>query len=407
MAKRILTKYQEEQFNEWAEDGNVSKVDENKYLEHTTQWRKEFTLDELKAFFKREYLSETTYSGGGVVFKDKKYDITYKVQKSNERPDRWEVVESSPNWEQPNTLFFVTEQDATQYAKLQAGIITEQDPEEFFMNKTENFAGGGKITVSDITKGSKFKSKDGDVFIIDNVGEYDKQYKWTPVMTSWEGGSKGNYRDDIKEVVSFLNELKAQKIFIGGGVTTKVVTFPDYLDFKYYVLREDEQNYYVVNEEKIDHWKNANRIDKVYYYEEVLPKSEVIIFGFEKNIFADGGSIEQQNYAMIKSNNKQIMHHSKELSDVLKKNKTIPAWALALVNQSSQNLSNVTHYLEGAEKYATGGVSKKVFGDNVTFLDRVGNEQTGMVQDMDDKGAEIFYEERFIKVPTNRIVKFH
>ena len=63
--KNILTKYQEADFKAWMEDGNVTKVGDNKYLEQTTQYRKEFTLDELKAFFKREFLSDR-YATGGV-----------------------------------------------------------------------------------------------------------------------------------------------------------------------------------------------------------------------------------------------------------------------------------------------------------------------------------------------------
>jgi hypothetical protein len=126
-----------------------------------------------------------------------------------------------------------------------------------------------------------------------------------------------------------------------------------------------------------------------------------------KGTYANGGSIKEQNYDMIKSDNQAIMHHTKELDSVLKTNRTIPAWALALVNQSSQNLSKVTHYLEGAKKFATGGVSPQMYGQDVTFLDINGNEQIGMVQEMDENGAELFYEERFMKVPTHRIVKFN
>jgi len=72
-------------------------------------------------------------------------------------------------------------------------------------------------------------------------------------------------------------------------------------------------------------------------------------------------------------------------------NKTIPSWALRL---SKHN-------------YATGGITPKIYGENATFLDVVGNEQVGMVQDMDDKGAELFYEERFLFVPSHRIIKFN
>lgn len=46
----------DEQFNDWLNSDNVIKTGENQYKEHSTQWRKVFTLDELRAFFEREYL---------------------------------------------------------------------------------------------------------------------------------------------------------------------------------------------------------------------------------------------------------------------------------------------------------------------------------------------------------------
>jgi hypothetical protein len=321
MAKRILTKDQEVQFNEWAEDGNVSKIDENKYLEHTTQWRKEFTLDELKAFFKREFLSDSYFHNGGSI-------SDYKIFEG------YDHYKSFP-------IYQVQGVGENEYVGDWHKDIKTAEKELHGLLSNKKFSGGGS-TLNNQSFDYMLLNRlqiDNDYFL--GAGNRHEKHLWA-----------GSVDEQIKEMKAIWHKLR---------VKPEWLSMEDILDYETKMKRQ----------------------------------------------FSDGGSIEQQNYAMIKSNNKQIMHHSKELSDVLKKNKTIPAWALALVNQSSQNLSNVTHYLEGAEKYATGGVSKKVFGDNVTFLDRVGNEQTGMVQDMDDKGAEIFYEERFIKVPTNRIVKFH
>ena len=42
-------------FKKWLKSDNVIKLGKNKYLEHTTQWRGEFTKKELKQFFKKEY----------------------------------------------------------------------------------------------------------------------------------------------------------------------------------------------------------------------------------------------------------------------------------------------------------------------------------------------------------------
>ena len=61
----ILSKDQEQEFNDWFNDGNAIKVADDEYVEQTTQWRKKFTLDELKTFFKKEFLS---YNKGGSIY---------------------------------------------------------------------------------------------------------------------------------------------------------------------------------------------------------------------------------------------------------------------------------------------------------------------------------------------------
>lgn len=55
--KDILSPDELEDFDVWIEDGNAMKRKNGKWIEQTTQWRKEFTYDELQKFFKREYLN--------------------------------------------------------------------------------------------------------------------------------------------------------------------------------------------------------------------------------------------------------------------------------------------------------------------------------------------------------------
>lgn len=75
-------------------------------------------------------------------FVDQNNQITYTVKPKGER---WIVEESSPNWEKPSELTFVSEEDAVNYAKFGAGIIKENDPEEYFLRQTEEFANGGNL----------------------------------------------------------------------------------------------------------------------------------------------------------------------------------------------------------------------------------------------------------------------
>jgi DNA polymerase III sliding clamp (beta) subunit (PCNA family)/ribosomal protein L39E len=71
---------------------------------------------------------------------------------------------------------------------------------------------------------------------------------------------------------------------------------------------------------------------------------------------AKGGYLENENALMVSNNNKQIAHHTEEMAEALKKSKHIPAWVVAKVNRSASDLSDATHYLEGAEGiFAKGG----------------------------------------------------
>ena len=90
----------------------------------------------------------------------------------------------------------------------------------------------------------------------------------------------------------------------------------------------------------------------------------------------DGGNIDNENALMVANNNKQIAHHTKEMQELLKENKNIPAWVVAKVNRSASDLSDATHYMEGegesfanTGEYAKGGSIDKV-SMNVPFLIR-------------------------------------
>jgi len=66
------------------------------------------------------------------------------------------------------------------------------------------------------------------------------------------------------------------------------------------------------------------------------------------------------NLDMIKNSVTAIKHHAEELTMELKKNPDIEAWVLAKVDRAAQNLSDVTHYLDGEmNKFVDGGYMKK------------------------------------------------
>ena len=80
--------------------------------------------------------------------------------------------------------------------------------------------------------------------------------------------------------------------------------------------------------------------------------------------YAKGGKVDS-NFEMVKSQAKELMHHSKELMQVLKKHPHIEAWVVAKIERATTDLSDVTHYLDGtfAKGGSVGNVNKWEKGD--------------------------------------------
>ena len=76
----------------------------------------------------------------------------------------------------------------------------------------------------------------------------------------------------------------------------------------------------------------------------------------EIKTFAKGGGVKgyDENTEMVLNQNKQIAHHTKELEKAAK-GKHAPAWVVAKVNSSADDLSDATHYMDGAKAYKKGG----------------------------------------------------
>jgi ribosomal protein L39E len=85
----------------------------------------------------------------------------------------------------------------------------------------------------------------------------------------------------------------------------------------------------------------------------------------EMDEFRKGGSLDKENSDMVLNNNKQISHHTKELANAVNKNKNIPAWVVAKINRSATDISDATHYLEGAKYKKGGDVEKSIRGFKV------------------------------------------
>ena len=68
--------------------------------------------------------------------------------------------------------------------------------------------------------------------------------------------------------------------------------------------------------------------------------------------YADGGHIENfsDNQRMIMNQNVEVEHHHEELEDILEEEIEVPAWVVAKMETATQNLSDVTHYLDGQKE---------------------------------------------------------
>ena len=83
-----------------------------------------------------------------------------------------------------------------------------------------------------------------------------------------------------------------KKRFAGGGSVTnyKLVNFKgNYVieNDKYYVVDETKNDYLIVNEDNFNRWLNADKFDRVEYYSEWIPKSEMV----EIDKMSNGGSV--------------------------------------------------------------------------------------------------------------------
>jgi hypothetical protein len=73
--------------------------------------------------------------------------------------------------------------------------------------------------------------------------------------------------------------------------------------------------------------------------------------GYESK-YADGGDIAEfsDNQQMIMNQNVEVEHHHEELEDILEDKIPVPAWVVAKMETATQNLSDITHYLDGQKE---------------------------------------------------------
>lgn len=63
--------------------------------------------------------------------------------------------------------------------------------------------------------------------------------------------------------------------------------------------------------------------------------------------YAKGGEILNENAHMVLNQNNQIKHHTEELGKIVDEKTHVPAWVVSKVSDAANDLSDVTHYLDG------------------------------------------------------------
>ena len=131
---------------------------------------------------------------------------------------------------------------------------------------------------------------------------------------------------------------------------------------------------------------NKNKIAKNLTAFELKPKMET------------GGGVDNENREMVLNNNKQIAHHTKEMSAAVRNSKYVPAWVVAKVNRSATDLSDATHYMEGeGESYANGGEIYK----------HKHMDATAKVIEKTNKGYKVEFTDNSARKPKTKIMYFN
>jgi hypothetical protein len=165
--------------------------------------------------------------------------------------------------------------------------------------------------------------------------------------------SNTEFKSRIKQVEVFLSNLFGgfSKTDVDGGYMSseKGLITEDVAKVTAFGQREDFESKIPKLMEQISQWCEE------WTQESMGFEFEGDLFYVEKGFqYRKGGSIADENSNMVRSQNKAISHHTEELETQLNKGKETPAWVVSKVSRASNDLSDVTHYLEG-EKMADGG----------------------------------------------------
>jgi hypothetical protein len=111
--------------------------------------------------------------------------------------------------------------------------------------------------------------------------------------------------------------------------------------------------------------------------------------------FENGGTVAiREAKEMANSQALEIKHHASELANALKGNPTIEAWVIAKLERASNDLADVTHYLEGrvqmsGKKMARGGRLNDNIPSTEDLIELVASEREKKINEWRRLGAKV------------------
>jgi ribosomal protein L39E len=219
-----------------------------------------------------------------------------------------------------------------------AKVVAFSQDDDFLTNKLPRLIQRIVLWCKDWTQESIGFELEGDLFYVDKDFQYDKQ-------RFFDGGQTQTFYNVIDDDGDFL---------LMGADENSLIQYANTIF--YYDMKDSGESEIDNLEDAIDGFESLD-----YRVERVSP------------IYASGGNLSKysENGEMVKSYNKQIAHHTKEMANAISKNEDVPAWVVAKMTRSATDLSDATHYLDGKDEYGYGGSVKGLSKAEKKWLDYI------------------------------------
>lgn len=334
-----------------------------------------------------------SYKGGGKVVRLGKPNPKYKYfvielgsgkivsgweHKSDAQDDQKELKK-----ENPKLSFSVYTRDK---AELKFGVdtVTYRD-----WIKTNELDALSKVAVS----ASKKKWEDGGMPLRQNEpkSRWDKTKHYARIGAEHTKGAYQDTRDwavrnDVKgkiksgfqtavsktrEGASWLQQQWRDADFGDGKGKAKFFADGGGVEFIEYngkdIIYEPHYKKYYANDEEFDSLEDAKK------YIDSGETPHQIREAYRRGYFKGGGATTKaydifDNKRMLLNQANEVEHHAEELNKLAKKKDKVASWVIAKMERATTDLSDVTHYLDGEDKYAGGGDVREIgISDSVMY----------------------------------------